>query len=138
MGRVLSIDYGTKRCGLAVTDEDQRIAFPLTTERTADLTDYLNRYLESNKVDRFIVGKPTRMNQEATHATAYVIKFVEKLKNIHPDIPVELVDERFTSSLAKHAIRESGVRKKERKNKELVDVTSATIILQSWLDSKLT
>lgn len=135
MGRVLAFDYGTKRTGMAVTDEGKLIAFPLQTEATHKLMQFLDGYLKENSVDLFVVGEPRRMDAGPTHSTKYVEQFVQSLEKRYKQIPVVRVDERFTSGMAKVAIRESGVKKTERMNKELVDTTSAVIILQSWIEA---
>jgi putative Holliday junction resolvase len=138
MSRILAIDYGTRRTGIAVTDEAQRIAFGLTAISTAELFSYLEQYLGGNQVGGIVVGEPRRLDGGPTHATASVDDFVTKLLKKFPGLPVFRIDERFTSSLASHAIRESGAGKKVRRDKMLVDQVSATIILQSWLEKRET
>lgn len=135
MGRFLAIDYGTKRTGLAVTDSLRIIANGLATVPTHTLLDYLKKYLEKEEVDRFIVGLPKQMNNEYSENMKHIRPFVKKLKAIYPQIPVELYDERFTSSLAQRTIIEAGLKKKDRQNKALVDEVSAVIILQSYMES---
>lgn len=135
MGRFLAIDYGTKRTGLAVTDSLRIIANGLATVPTHTLLDYLKKYLEKEEVDRFIVGLPKQMNNEYSENMKHIRPFVKKLKAIYPQIPVELYDERFTSSLAQRTILEAGLKKKDRQNKALVDEVSAVIILQSYMES---
>jgi putative pre-16S rRNA nuclease len=136
MGRVLAFDFGTKRTGMAVTDEGKKIAFPLQTEPTYKIFDFITKYQKDNAIDRFVVGEPKRLNNTATHATKYVEEFVVKLKKQFPDIPIDRIDERFTSSLAMQSMIDSGLKKKQRQNKETVDTTSATIILQSWIERR--
>ncbi len=138
MSRILAIDYGTRRTGLAVTDDAQRIAFGLTALPTHELFSFLAKYLSTNEVGGIVVGEPKRLDGRPTHSSPAVETFITKLKKTFPGLPVFRMDERFTSSLATHAIRESGVRKKERTDKLLVDQVSATIILQSWLEQRET
>ncbi len=134
MDRILAVDYGNKRTGIAVTDETRTFAFGLTTVATKDLFNFITEYKLKNPVGEFVVGEPRKMNNTATDATLYVEEFVKKLKKLFPDLPVHRMDERFTSAIAKQSIIDSGIKKKGRKNKELVDMVSATIILQSWLE----
>jgi putative Holliday junction resolvase len=136
MGRVLAFDFGTKRTGIAVTDEEQKIAFPLDTTPTHSLFEYIQKYLSDHEVDRFVVGEPKDMMNNSTDATKYVEQFLKKLNKTYPDLPIDRVDERFTSSLAFQSLIDSGVKRKERRNKELIDKASATIILQSWIDAQ--
>ncbi len=136
MARVLAIDYGQKRTGIAVTDNLQITANGLTTVPTHDLLDFLKRYVEKEDVERFVVGLPKRMNGEESDNMRRIRPFVRKLEQAIPQIPVTYVDERFTSVLAQRAIREAGLKKKARQNKELVDEVSAAIILQSYLDEQ--
>lgn len=138
MSRILAIDYGTKRTGLAVTDETQTFAFGLTTVATKDIFNYIESYLSQNPVMEFVVGEPKKMNNTETDATVHINGFIKNLINKFPSIPVHRMDERFTSSMAKQTIIDSGIKKKGRKNKGLVDMVSATIILQSWLEKKVT
>ena len=133
MARLLSIDYGTKRTGIAVTDELQIIASGLTTVATPDLIAFLKTYTSQEKVELFIVGEPKQMNYEASESEAAIIKFLKKLESAFPEIPIKRVDERFTSKMAFQSMIDSGLNKKQRKNKALVDEISATIILQSYL-----
>jgi len=136
MGRVLAFDFGTKRTGIAVTDEEQKIAFPLDTAPTHTLFDYIRAYLSNHEVERFVVGEPKKLDNTSTDATKYVDQFMKKLNKTYPDLPIDRIDERFTSSLAFQSLIDSGVKKSERRNKELIDKASATIILQSWIDAK--
>lgn len=136
MGRIIAIDYGRKRTGLAATDTLQLIANGLTTVPSGELVKYLQEYISREPVDRFVVGLPKQMNNEASENMVYVEAFVKHLKRAIPDIPVEYYDERFTSVLAQRAIREGGVKKWKRRDKALVDEVSAVIILQSYLENK--
>ncbi|MCB0381922.1 MAG: Holliday junction resolvase RuvX [Psychroserpens sp.] len=136
MGRLLAIDYGTKRTGIAVTDELQIIASGLTTVATKDLIEFLKTYTSKESVELFIVGEPKQMNFEVSESEADISKFLETLEKACPDIPVKRVDERFTSKMAFQTMIDSGLKKKQRKNKALVDEISATIILQSYLYSQ--
>ncbi|MBN1819612.1 MAG: Holliday junction resolvase RuvX [Prolixibacteraceae bacterium] len=136
MGRILAVDYGKKRVGLAVTDPLQIIANKLDTVRTHDLWQFLTEYLRMEQIDCIVVGYPKQMNNQASEAVRYINPFLKKLKLTYPEIPVELVDERFTSKLAFQAMIDGGLKKKARQNKELVDSISATIILQSYLEQK--
>lgn len=135
MGRILAIDYGTKRTGLAVTDEMQIIASGLTTVNTAELLVFLKDYVSSEKVEKFIVGLPKQMDNTASESEVYIQKFLVKLAKTIPEIPVERIDERFTSKMALRTMIDSGLKKKQRQNKALVDEISATLILQSYLSS---
>ncbi|WP_179352626.1 Holliday junction resolvase RuvX [Winogradskyella vidalii] len=135
MGRILAIDYGTKRTGIAVTDEMQIIASGLTTVDTKDLLRFLQDYISTETVDKFVVGLPKQMNNMASESEVYIQKFLVQLEKAIPQIPVNRVDERFTSKMAMQTMIASGLKKKQRKNKALVDEISATLILQSYLDS---
>lgn len=136
MPRLLAIDYGQKRTGLAVSDEMQIIAGGLTTVPTAALIDFLLNYVKREPVERIIVGLPKQMNNEPSENMRRITPFVNRLRKLLPDIPVEFHDERFTSVLAQRTIIEAGIKKMARRNKELVDEVSATIILQSYMESK--
>ncbi|MGL5938684.1 MAG: Holliday junction resolvase RuvX [Phocaeicola sp.] len=138
MGRIIAIDYGKKRTGIAVTDSLQIIATGLTTVSTTDLLDFILDYLSKEVVERIIVGHPKQMNNEDSENMRRIIPFVNLLKKKIPQIPIEYVDERFTSVLAHQAMLAGGVKKKDRQNKALVDEISATIILQTYLESKRT
>jgi putative holliday junction resolvase len=133
MGRILAIDYGIKRTGMAVSDETGSFAFALDTVATTKLQEYLLSYIRLNTVDAIVVGEPRKLNNEPTDATPHIEGFIRRLKKDFRDMKVFRVDERFTSSMALQAIIDSGVKKKDRKNKELIDQVSATIILQSWI-----
>lgn len=134
MGRIMAVDYGKKRTGLAVTDELRIIAGALATVPTKEIMDYLRKYAAANKVDIIVVGEPRQMDNSPSEYAAQTDKFVERLKSIFPDISVERVDERFTSKMAFQTMIDAGLGKKDRQNKALVDSISATIILQSYLE----
>jgi putative Holliday junction resolvase len=136
MGRILAIDYGTKRTGLAVTDPLRIIATALDTVPTAELLAFLKAYLQREPVDEFVVGMPKTLLNEDSETAPLVRKFIEELKKIFPDKPVHLADERFTSSIAKRTMIDGGMKKKDRRNKSNVDKISATIILQSFMESR--
>jgi len=135
MGRILSIDYGQKRVGIAVTDPLKIIANGLTTVSTGEIFKFLTEYTAKEAVELFIVGLPRKMNNEASDSMQWIEPFVRGLKNKFPSIPVQMVDERFTSVLAHQALLEGGAKKKTRQDKKLIDEISATIILQSYLES---
>lgn len=136
MGRILAIDFGKVRTGIAVTDELQLIASGLETVATKDLFSFLKTYTASEHVELFVVGEPKQMNNEPSESEAFIIPFLDKLKKTFPKIPVERVDERFTSKMAFQTMIDSGLSRKRRKNKALVDEISATLILQSYLYSR--
>lgn len=133
MARIMAIDYGTKRTGLAVTDELQLIASGLTTVATNELLKFLKEYTSKEKVELFLVGEPRQMNYETSESEGPITKFLNKLKNVLPQIPVKRIDERFTSKMAFQSMLDSGLKKKQRKDKALIDEISATIILQTYL-----
>jgi putative Holliday junction resolvase len=133
MGRILAIDYGLKRTGIAVTDPLRIIASPLDTVPTTELKIFLTRYLQKEKVDEFVVGMPKTLKNEDSEIVPFVKAFVEDLKNLYPDKPVHLADERFTSKLAQRALIEGGMKKKDRQVKENVDKVSAAIMLQDYM-----
>ena len=136
MARILSIDYGKKRTGLAVTDPLQIIANGLATVSTSELLSYLKDYLSREQVERIIIGRPLQTNGQPSENLQRVEQFVNRWKKEMPDVPVEYVDERFTSVLAHQAMIDGGLRKKARQDKALVDKISATIILEDYLRSK--
>lgn len=136
MGRILAIDYGMKRTGLAVTDALQIIASGLTTVPTNELLSFLKDYTEKECVDLFLVGEPKQMNNSPSESEALIVPFLEQLSKQFPKIPIKRVDERFTSKMAFQTMIDSGLKKKQRKNKALVDEISATLILQSYLYSQ--
>ena len=133
MGRVLAIDYGNKRVGIAVTDPLKLIATPLDTVHAKDVLDFLKAYTQKEEVEAIVVGIPKNLDNNPTDVTSAVVGFVRKLKKELPAIPVFTVDERFTSKMAFQAMIDGGLKKKDRRNKETVDKVSATIILQSYL-----
>ena len=133
MGRILAIDYGFKRTGLAVTDPLRIIATGLTTVNTRELLNYLQEYVRREPVDLFLIGWPLNFDDTPTDATPGVEKCIKKLQKAFPAIPVEKYDERFTSKLAQAAMLEMGLKKKDRRNKALVDEIAATILLQEYL-----
>src|SRR6201985_2202103 len=137
MPRIMSFDYGTKRIGIAVTDPMQIIANGLDTVHPKDIVEYLKKYLQTEQVERFIVGEPKQMDNTPSQSAEHVRGFVTILKKTFPAIPIEMMDERFTSKMASAVIAQSGMGKKDRQNKELVDTISAVILLQSWMDRKL-
>lgn len=135
MSRIMAIDYGKKRTGLAVTDPAQIIANGLTTVETSKLIEFITSYTAKELVERFVVGYPTQTTGEASENLQRVQAFVNTLKKKFPSIPINMVDERFTSVLAHRTMLDGGVKKKDRQNKALVDEISATIILQSYMES---
>ena len=136
MGRILAIDYGMKRTGIAVSDPLRIIAGGLETVETKSLEGWLATYFKSNDVDTIVVGKPTQMSGEPSQTWAHIEPFVERLRASYPDKEVVLHDERFTSVLAQRTIRESGIGRMARRDKALVDRVSATIILQGYMESR--
>ncbi len=137
MSRILAIDYGKKRTGIAVSDPLQLIANGLTTVDTAALPDFIASYLAQEDVERIVVGLPKQMNGEDSENMKRITPFVNRLRKLYPTLPVELYDERFTSVLAHRAILSSGIGKKARReNKGLVDQVSATIILEDYLSAR--
>lgn len=136
MGRVLAIDYGVRRTGIAVTDPLQIIANGLTTVDTRQLLKFLKDYVEREQVERFVVGKPMQTNGRESENLQHVRKFVEQLQKDLPQIPIEWWDERYTSVLAHQTMLESGIGKMARRNKALVDEISACIILQGWMERR--
>ncbi len=136
MGRILAIDYGTKRTGLAVTDPECLIAGPLDTVPTHRLMDYLREYCRHESVDCFVVGEPKRWDGSDTQASLPIRQFIAGLEKVFPGIRVARADERFTSLLASRTILEAGISRSGRRDKALVDKVSAVIILQGFMDSK--
>jgi len=133
MARILAIDYGKKRTGIAVTDEMQLIASGLTTVRTHDLIHFLKDYVSKENVELFLVGEPKQMNNEASESEVLIAEFIRLVTKAIPTIPIKRVDERFTSKMAFQTMIDGGLKKKQRQNKSLIDEISATIILQSYL-----
>lgn len=137
MGRVLSIDYGRKRTGLAATDPLQIIANGLTTVPTHQLEQYLTDYVTREGVERILVGLPRQMNGEMSESWQFIQPFLNRLVKIFPALPIELVDERFTSKIASQTILQSGIGKQRRQqDKGMIDEVSATIILQQWMENR--
>ena len=137
MSRILAIDYGRKRSGIAVTDILQLIPNGLTTIPSHQLLQFVSDYVNKEPVERILIGLPKQMNNEASENMKYIEPFVRSLQKQLPNIPIEYVDERFTSVMAHRTMLEAGLKKKDRQNKALVDEISATIILQTYLDSKI-
>ena len=135
MARILAIDFGKKRTGIAVTDEMQIIASGLTTVNTDELIPFLKTYTSKEKVVLFLVGKPKQMDNSDSESEALIVPFLKKLEKTLPQIPFKRIDERFTSKMAFQTMIDSGMKKKQRRNKAMVDEISATIILQSYLYS---
>ncbi len=136
MSRILAIDFGKVRTGIAVTDELQIIASGLTTVATSELIPFLKEYTQKEKVSLFLVGLPKQMDNSESESEVLIAPFLEKLKKHFPTIPIKRVDERFTSKMAFQTMIDGGLKKKQRQNKELIDEISATIILQSYLYNK--
>ena len=133
MGRIIAIDYGIKRTGIAVTDELQLIANPLTTVETNKLMPFFKEYFQQEKVDTLVVGLPRDMKFHYSESMKYIERFAQSFKKKHPNIPLVFHDERFTSKMAKDSILAAGKKKKDRQDKSLVDKLSACIILQSYM-----
>lgn len=133
MARILAIDYGEKRTGIAITDELQIIASGLTTVDTKKIFSFLTGYLKNENVELFIVGEPKQLNNTESESEQFIKPFILKLSQTFPKIPIKRVDERFTSKIAFQSMIDSGLKKKYRQNKALIDEISATIILQSYL-----
>lgn len=136
MARILAFDYGTKRIGIAVTDPLQIIATGLDTIHPKDVIEFLKKYLQREQVELFVVGEPKQMDGTPSQSAQLAKGFITILKKSFPGIPVERMDERFTSKMASAAIAQSGLKKSDRQNKERIDTISATIILQSYLEKK--
>jgi putative Holliday junction resolvase len=134
LGRILAIDYGLKRVGIAVTDPMKIIANSLTTVETSTLLSFLSDYFSKEQVECIVVGLPKQMNNQPSESMKYIEVFVKKFRDTFPNIPVEYMDERFTSKIAVQAMVQGGVKKMDRRNKALIDSVSATIILQSYLE----
>lgn len=133
MARILAIDFGMRRVGIASTDPLQIIASPLTTVANNDALDFLVDYCSREEVETIVVGQPFRANGEVSGVETEIVKWIEKLKEKLPQIPIERCDERYTSKLAMQALIDSGVKKKKRRDKSLLDSTSASLILQDYL-----
>jgi putative holliday junction resolvase len=135
MARILSIDYGGKRTGIAVTDPLQIIASPLETVETTKLLDFLNTYFFTEEVERIIIGEPIKLDGSDGDMMPKIRQFIEKINKLYPNIPVNLQDERYTSQDAKKIILASGIKKMKRRDKSLVDKISASIILTEWMEA---
>ena len=135
MPRILAIDYGQKRVGLAVTDSEQIIASGLTAVHTKDVMSYLKQYLTKQAVSAFVIGEAKNLDNTPAESSRFIEPFVRKLAQTFPKTPIHRVDERFTSKMALQSMIDGGFKKKARQNKKLVDEISATIILQSYLES---
>lgn len=133
MPRIMAIDYGGKRTGIAVTDPFQIIATGLTTIESKELIPFLKKYLATEEVERIIIGDPCNWDDSETHATPLVAAAIREIQKNFPQLPIEKVDERYTSVMAKQTMLQSGLKKKDRRNKALVDEIAATILLQEWL-----
>jgi putative holliday junction resolvase len=136
MGRIIGIDYGNKRIGLAVTDPLQIFASPMTTISPGEFESFMKDYLKNEKIDAFVIGYPRQMNNLPSESVKYIDPFIRKLKKSFPEIPVHCADERFTSQIAFRSMIDGGVKKEDRKDKSMVDRISASIILQSFLDTR--
>jgi putative Holliday junction resolvase len=136
MPRILAIDYGTKRCGIAVTDSLQIIATGLTTVATGELFNFIKEYTDKEEVIIILVGNPKKLDNTPSENAQHVVGFVRKLAKTYPAIKIELLDERFTSSMAFQTMIDGGTTKKQRQNKETIDKISATILLQNYLEIK--
>ncbi len=136
MARIICLDYGGKRTGIAVTDPLQIIATALETVTTNDLISFLKKYFQSEEVELILIGYPLNLNDSPTHATALVNAAIKKIKQSFPQIPIQKIDERFTSKMASKAMVEMGMKKKDRQKKENTDMIAATIMLQEYLQNK--
>jgi putative Holliday junction resolvase len=133
MPRILAIDYGNKRVGIAVTDNLQMIATPLTTVHSKDVIEYLRKYIIAEEVIRFVVGEPRQLDGKPSESGKFVDAFVRQLQKHFPQIPVSRIDERYTSSIARQALVQGGFKKKDREDKNLLDSMAAALILQTYL-----
>jgi putative Holliday junction resolvase len=136
MARILCIDYGLKRTGIAVTDPLQIIATGLTTVNSPDLISFLKKYFQQENVESIVIGEPKNLDDSDTHATPLVREIIKKLEKEFPLIPIKMVDERFTSKMAKQAMLDMGMKKKDRRNKRTVDEIAATIMLQEYMANR--
>jgi putative Holliday junction resolvase len=136
MGRILGIDFGTKRIGLAVTDPLQIFASPLKTVKNNEFDDFIKEYLKTESIEEFVIGYPVKLNNKASESVKYINPFIRKIEKAFPGKPVHLVDERFTSGMALKTMIEGGVKKEDRRDKAMIDKISASIILQSFLDKR--
>jgi putative Holliday junction resolvase len=136
MGRILAIDYGQKRCGIAVTDPLQMIASGLTTIASHTAFDFIRDYLQNEDVSAIVVGEPRDMQNNASDAARFIEPFVNRLRKQFPQMQIDRYDERFTSKMAFQSMIDAGLSRKKRQNKALIDTISATLILQSYLENK--
>ncbi|MCU0454973.1 MAG: Holliday junction resolvase RuvX [Bacteroidales bacterium] len=136
MGRILGIDYGKKRVGIAVTDPLQIFASPLNTVTVQEFDSFLDDYIRHEQVDEFVVGWPVQMNNKPSESVKYIDPFIRRLKKKYPGKPIHIADERFTSQMAIRAMIDGGVKKTGRRNRMIIDMVSASIILQSFLDHR--
>ena len=136
MGRILGIDYGTKRIGLAVTDPLKMFASPMKTVSPGEFDNFIKDYLKTEEIDAFVIGYPVQMNNKPSESVNYINPFIKKLKKTFPEKDIYLVDERFTSRMALRTMIDGGVKKSDRQNKSMIDKISSSIILQSFLDNK--
>ena len=136
MARILAIDYGRKRVGLAVTDPTQLIASRLTTVASHTIWDFLKDYFQKEQVDAVVVGYPRQMNNQASESVRFINPFLKRFQKLYPDMKLELFDERFTSKIAFQTMIDGGLGKKKRQDKAMVDAVSATIILQDYLEQR--
>lgn len=136
MGRILAIDYGRKRCGIAVTDPLKIVANGLETVATHKLMEFLKSYMSSEPVELIVIGQPMQLNGKPSESMRYITPFINRLKNEMPTMPVVMADERFTSTLAHQAMIDGGMKKSDRRDKARVDTIAATIILNDYLQSK--
>lgn len=136
MGRIIAIDYGKKRTGLAVTDPLRIIASPLETVSTGELENWLRNYIEKEDVEEIVIGYPVTLNNEPSDAVKYIEPFIIRINKLYPGLPVIKIDERFTSKMAFRTMIDGGVKKKDRRDKGMVDRISASILLQTYLEKK--
>lgn len=136
MSQVVAIDYGKVRCGIAATDDMQLIASALTTVGTKNIFSFLEKYFSENKVETLVIGLPTDLKGNLSEIETDILKFIEKVKELFPEVEIHRFDERFTSKMASFFISQSGKNKKQRQEKALIDKVSATIILQNFLEQK--
>lgn len=136
MARILAIDYGTKRVGLAITDPSQTIATALKTIHSKDVIAFLENYCQQESVELFVVGEPKQLNNQPSQSAKFVEAFINLLRKKFPQTPIKRIDERFTSKIASQTLAQSGMKKSKRQNKSLLDTISAVLILQSYLESQ--
>ncbi|MGQ8336164.1 Holliday junction resolvase RuvX [Sunxiuqinia sp. A32] len=136
MGRILAIDFGKKRVGIAVTDPMQIIANKLTTVSSHLIWDFLKDYFQKEDVEKVVIGYPRQMNNEPSQSVLYINPFLKRFQKLYPDMEIELVDERFTSKMAFQTMIDAGLKKKDRQNKATIDAVSATIILQTYMQQQ--